>query len=80
MPAEQEVHLALRGWLSSNVSPAVAESTRSEKSGINLVHCFWEVHKAISHFRILYGGSVSAGNCRELAACPDIDGSLVGQF
>ena len=24
----QEVHLALRGWLSSNVSPAVAESTR----------------------------------------------------
>ena len=32
MPAEQEVHLALRGWLSSNVSPAVAESTRSEKT------------------------------------------------
>jgi len=28
--------------------------------------------------RILYGGSVTAGNCRELAACPDIDGSLVG--
>jgi len=28
--------------------------------------------------RILYGGSVSAANCRELASCPDIDGSLVG--
>lgn len=28
--------------------------------------------------RILYGGSVSAGNCRDLAACADIDGSLVG--
>jgi len=28
--------------------------------------------------RILYGGSVTASNCRELAACPDIDGSLVG--
>merc|ERR1712000_783341 len=28
--------------------------------------------------RILYGGSVTAVNCRELAACPDIDGSLVG--
>ena len=28
--------------------------------------------------RILYGGSVSATNCRELAACKDIDGSLVG--
>ena len=24
--------------------------------------------------RILYGGSVTAANCRELAACPDIDG------
>jgi len=28
--------------------------------------------------RILYGGSVTAANCRELAACKDIDGSLVG--
>jgi len=28
--------------------------------------------------RILYGGSVSAGNCRELAKKPDIDGFLVG--
>ena len=28
--------------------------------------------------RILYGGSVTAANCKELAACPDIDGSLVG--
>jgi triosephosphate isomerase len=51
----QEVHLAIRDWLSSNVSPDVAESTR-----------------------ILYGGSVTAANCRELANCPDIDGSLVG--
>jgi len=31
-----------------------------------------------SAVRILYGGSVTAANCRELAACPDIDGSLVG--
>lgn len=28
--------------------------------------------------RILYGGSVSGGNCQELAKCPDIDGFLVG--
>jgi len=28
--------------------------------------------------RILYGGSVSADNCKALAQCPDIDGSLVG--
>jgi len=28
--------------------------------------------------RILYGGSVTAGSCRELGAKPDIDGFLVG--
>jgi triosephosphate isomerase len=31
-----------------------------------------------STVRILYGGSVSAGNCEELAKKPDIDGFLVG--
>ena len=28
--------------------------------------------------RVIYGGSVSDGNCRELATQPDIDGFLVG--
>jgi len=28
--------------------------------------------------RILYGGSVNAGNCRDLASRPDIDGFLIG--
>lgn len=28
--------------------------------------------------RIIYGGSVTGGNCSELIACPDIDGFLVG--
>ena len=28
--------------------------------------------------RILYGGSVRAGNARELCAQPDIDGALIG--
>ena len=28
--------------------------------------------------RILYAGSVTSTNCQELAACPDIDGFLVG--
>jgi triosephosphate isomerase len=27
---------------------------------------------------ILYGGSVKAANARELFACPDVDGGLVG--
>jgi triosephosphate isomerase len=51
----QEVHAQLRKWLSENVSPAVAESTR-----------------------ILYGGSVTGANARELASQADIDGFLVG--
>ena len=34
-----------------------------------------DVAKAV---RILYGGSVNAANCRELASQPDIDGFLVG--
>jgi hypothetical protein len=50
-----------------------------------------EVHKAIRDWlksdvsaeaaektRILYGGSVNAKNCKELAKQPDIDGFLVG--
>lgn len=31
-----------------------------------------------SKTRIIYGGSVNAGNCKNLAAQPDIDGFLVG--
>jgi len=27
---------------------------------------------------ILYGGSVKAGNAKELFSCPDVDGGLVG--
>ena len=33
---------------------------------------------AAASVRILYGGSVSAGNATGLFACPDIDGGLVG--
>jgi triosephosphate isomerase len=33
---------------------------------------------AADHMRILYGGSVNAGNAAELLAMPDIDGALVG--
>jgi len=55
-PAQaQEAHAKLRNWLHTNVSPAVAASTR-----------------------IIYGGSVTAGNAKELAALADIDGFLVG--
>jgi triosephosphate isomerase len=33
---------------------------------------------AANAVRILYGGSVSPDNCKELAAQPDVDGLLVG--
>ncbi|KAI1610915.1 triosephosphate isomerase [Exophiala viscosa] len=51
----QEVHAAIRKWLSEAVSSEVAEETR-----------------------IIYGGSVSEKNCRELAKQSDVDGFLVG--
>lgn len=34
--------------------------------------------KVAEETRILYGGSVSEKNCRDLAKQPDIDGFLVG--
>ena len=33
---------------------------------------------AAEHISILYGGSVKANNAKELFACPDVDGGLVG--
>jgi len=51
----QEVHAAIRNWLSKEVSEKAAVETR-----------------------IIYGGSVSEKNCKELATQVDIDGFLVG--
>lgn len=48
------------------------------------VHAFIRARVAVrdplvaASIRILYGGSVSAGNASGLFACPDIDGGLVG--
>ena len=42
----------------------------------SLLNCTPEVAEGL---RIVYGGSVTAANCRDLATnCPDVDGSLVG--
>ncbi|MBS1947511.1 MAG: triose-phosphate isomerase [Bacteroidetes bacterium] len=35
-------------------------------------------HAVASDIPILYGGSVKAGNAKELFSCPDVDGGLVG--
>jgi triosephosphate isomerase len=34
--------------------------------------------KIADEVRILYGGSVNAGNARSLFAMPDVDGGLIG--
>jgi triosephosphate isomerase len=34
--------------------------------------------KIAAELRILYGGSVKAGNAREIFAMPDVDGGLIG--
>ena len=49
------MHLEIRNWIKTKVSPTVAEETR-----------------------IIYGGSVTAANCKVLAKELDIDGFLVG--
>ena len=36
------------------------------------------IGKDASRIRILYGGSVKGNNCKELVACPNVDGFLVG--
>ncbi|OJJ61818.1 hypothetical protein ASPSYDRAFT_40364 [Aspergillus sydowii CBS 593.65] len=51
----QEVHAAIRKWLSDAISAEAAENTR-----------------------IIYGGSVSEKNCKELSKEADVDGFLVG--
>ena len=51
----QEVHAAIRNWLSTAISAEAADNTR-----------------------VIYGGSVSEKNCRDLAKEPDVDGFLVG--
>ncbi|KAI9678596.1 MAG: triosephosphate isomerase [Caeruleum heppii] len=51
----QEVHAAIRGWLTDSVSKEAGEKTR-----------------------VIYGGSVSDNNCKDLARQKDIDGFLVG--
>ena len=46
-------------------------------NNIKIINIF-VLAEVAENVRILYGGSVTAANCRDLAACPDIDGSLVG--
>lgn len=51
----QEVHAAIRSWMTKELGQEVSDKTR-----------------------VIYGGSVSEKNCRDLAKEKDIDGFLVG--
>ena len=88
----QEVHAALRAWLAENYSGNMflimlknawkLDWICYQKIGSNQNSwrylTFFILAEVAENVRILYGGSVTAANCRDLAACPDIDGSLVG--
>ncbi|EFN53775.1 triosephosphate isomerase cytoplasmic type [Chlorella variabilis] len=56
-------------------SPAQAQEVHDELRKWLSANVSPEVAEAT---RIIYGGSVTAANCGELAGCPDIDGFLVG--
>ena len=85
----QEVHAALRVWLAENYSGMAVYKIDSVY--VCLGYDRWIISNIVTYYnqfciaaeiadnvRILYGGSVTASNCRDLAACKDIDGSLVG--
>ena len=75
----QEVHESLRKWLNVNVSSDVGKSVRILYGGLNqfFAHDNKYILSTLNIIMVLLG-SVNAGNCRELAKKPDIDGFLVG--
>jgi len=56
-------------------TPAQAQEVHAQLRGWLAQHVSPQVAAEV---RILYGGSVSAANCREIGAQPDVDGFLVG--
>jgi len=56
-------------------TPAQAQEAHHSVRGWIEKHVGPDVAKSV---RILYGGSVTAENCKELASQPDVDGFLVG--
>jgi len=56
-------------------TPAQAQDVHKNIRNWVAQHVSEDVAKSV---RILYGGSVTADNCKELASQPDVDGFLVG--
>lgn len=58
----------------------VATPQQAQEVHYNLrkwLDCYVSPHVAMN-MRIIYGGSVTAANCKEIGANPDVDGFLVG--
>ena len=58
-----------------NATPEQAQQVHASLRGWLRAHCPAEIGDGM---RLLYGGSVNAGNAATLLGCPDIDGALVG--
>ena len=56
-------------------TPLQAQTAHYQVRNMIMEACGKDVAQSV---RILYGGSVSPGNCKELGELPDVDGFLVG--
>nr|ADB55721.1 putative triosephosphate isomerase [Pseudozyma flocculosa] len=79
IPAHSKVVVAYEPvWAIGTGKVATAEQAQEVHAAIRK----WAGDKlgqdAAAKLRIIYGGSVAAKNCKELAGQPDIDGFLVG--
>ncbi|MDR3715300.1 MAG: triose-phosphate isomerase [Puia sp.] len=65
-------------WAIGTGKTATTEQAQEIHAHIRSVIAAKYGKKAADGISILYGGSVKAGNAKELFSCPDVDGGLVG--
>lgn len=65
-------------WAIGTGNTATPEDAQSAHEAVRRVIADLFGHPASLQMRILYGGSVKPENARELFACPDVDGGLIG--
>ena len=65
-------------WAIGTGKTASTEQAQEMHAYIRSVLAKQYAHDVAGEISILYGGSVKANNAKELFACPDVDGGLVG--
>ena len=65
-------------WAIGTGKTATVEQAEEVCKGIRETICAIYGTDTAEAIRIQYGGSMNAGNCKELLAQPDIDGGLIG--